>query len=178
MIDAAGTDVPEAGYPALAMAVTGVMLVLGAFWGRAGGLILVGLVAAVATLGGTASERAGRAPALDLHADHGRRGARQLRHRHRRAGRSTSPASPTSDDLDGRRVTVDGGVGLDRGRRPAGHGRRRRRLRRVSATSTSSGQESGGFDVQQDGSVDGGDEVPDMTIEVDLGIGQVTVREQ
>ena len=39
-------------------------------------------------------------------------------------------------------------------------------------------QESGGFDVQQDGFVDGGDEVPDMTIEVDLGIGQVTVREQ
>ncbi len=32
--------------------------------------------------------------------------------------------------------------------------------------------------VQKDGFVDGGDEVPDMTIEVDLGIGQVTVREQ
>ena len=40
------------------------------------------------------------------------------------------------------------------------------------------GRETGGFDVQQDGFVDGGDEVPDMTIEVDLGIGQVTVREQ
>ena len=38
------------------MAITGVMLVVGAFWGRAGGLILVGLIAAIATVGGTASE--------------------------------------------------------------------------------------------------------------------------
>ena len=56
VIDAAGSAVPDAAYAALAMGVTGAMLVLGAFWGRAGGLILVGIVAALATLAGTASD--------------------------------------------------------------------------------------------------------------------------
>ena len=80
VIDVAGTDVPEAGYPALAMALTGAMLVLGAFWGRAGGLILVGWSPRVATLGATASsdwdgDRLAYSP------DHPGRGARQLRPR-------------------------------------------------------------------------------------------------
>lgn len=50
MVDTAGADVPGAAYPALALAVTGVMLVVGAFRGRPGGLVLLGLVAAFATL--------------------------------------------------------------------------------------------------------------------------------
>ena len=110
VIDAAGTDVPEAGYPALAMAVTGVMLVLGAFWGRAGGLILVGL------------RRRGRHP--------GRHGVRRLGGHPARllarprpaevrdsydlgTGELTLDLSGVTDveDLDGRRITVDGGVG-------------------------------------------------------------------
>jgi phage shock protein PspC (stress-responsive transcriptional regulator) len=55
--DAAGADVADSAYPALALIVIGVMLVVGAFFGRAGGLILAGLVAAVATAGAlTAAE--------------------------------------------------------------------------------------------------------------------------
>lgn len=45
----AGVDVPASAYPATVLAVTGLMLVVGAFYGRGGGLILVGLVAAAAT---------------------------------------------------------------------------------------------------------------------------------
>lgn len=48
--DLAGVDVPVSAYPATVLATCGVMLVVGAFWGRAGGLILVGLLAAFATL--------------------------------------------------------------------------------------------------------------------------------
>lgn len=48
LVDAAGVDVAGPAYAALAVGVTGLMLVLGAFWGRAGGLILVGLVATLA----------------------------------------------------------------------------------------------------------------------------------
>lgn len=55
--DLAGAPVADAAYPALALAITGAMLVLGAFWGRAGGLIALGLVAAVATAGATAADR-------------------------------------------------------------------------------------------------------------------------
>ena len=81
------------------------------------------------------------------------------------------------DGLDGRRVTLDGGVGSIEVVVPRGMD--------VSVDASAGvgnvdvlGQESGGLDVQQGGTVDGGDEVPDMTIEVDLGMGQVTVREQ
>lgn len=45
----AGVDVPLAAYPAAVMATCGVMLLVGAFFGRGGGLIFVGLVAAAAT---------------------------------------------------------------------------------------------------------------------------------
>ena len=57
VVDVSGADVPWSAYPALVLAVTGLMLLVGAFFGRAGGLILVGLLAAVATAGGTVGER-------------------------------------------------------------------------------------------------------------------------
>ena len=44
----AGNTVVDAAYPALALTVTGVMLVVGAFVGRPGGLILIGIVSAIA----------------------------------------------------------------------------------------------------------------------------------
>lgn len=48
-VDLAGTDVAPSVYPATVLGIVGVMLVIGAFFGRAGGLIFVGLVAALAT---------------------------------------------------------------------------------------------------------------------------------
>lgn len=52
--DVSGVEVPGSAYPALALATVGVMLLTGAFYGRAGGLILLGLlitpVLAVATI--------------------------------------------------------------------------------------------------------------------------------
>lgn len=48
-VDLAGVDVLPSAYPAVVLASIGVMLVVGAFYGRAGGLIFFGLVAAVAT---------------------------------------------------------------------------------------------------------------------------------
>lgn len=54
--DMAGVDVHRAAYPATVLATTGLMLLVGAFYGRAGGLILVGLLAAVATVGATVTD--------------------------------------------------------------------------------------------------------------------------
>ena len=53
-IDLAGWDAPISAYPAVVLGVCGVMLLVGAFFGRGGGLILVGLLAALATLATTA----------------------------------------------------------------------------------------------------------------------------
>lgn len=44
LVDASGYDVPDAGYAALALAVTGAMLLVGSVFGRSGGLVLVALV--------------------------------------------------------------------------------------------------------------------------------------
>ena len=48
LVEAAGGHVADAAYPALALAVVGVMLLVGSVLGRAGGLILLGLIATVA----------------------------------------------------------------------------------------------------------------------------------
>jgi phage shock protein PspC (stress-responsive transcriptional regulator) len=48
LYDVSGGDVLTSAYPALALAVIGLVLVLGAFVGRAGGLIFLGLLAAAA----------------------------------------------------------------------------------------------------------------------------------
>lgn len=55
--DLAGAPVADPAYPALALGTVGLMLVVGAFYGRAGGLILLGLVSAVGLAGATAADR-------------------------------------------------------------------------------------------------------------------------
>ena len=55
LVDLAGAQVTDSAYPALALGITGLMLLVGAFYGRAGGLIAIGLVAALATAGATAA---------------------------------------------------------------------------------------------------------------------------
>lgn len=48
LFESAGLSVTDSAYPALALTVVGTMLVVGAWFGRAGGLILLGTLAAVA----------------------------------------------------------------------------------------------------------------------------------
>lgn len=55
IVDAAGGPVTDSAYPVLALGIIGAMLVVGAFYGRAGGLIALGLVAALAGAGATAA---------------------------------------------------------------------------------------------------------------------------
>jgi phage shock protein PspC (stress-responsive transcriptional regulator) len=55
--DLAGADVAPSAYPATALGITAAFLLLGSFFGRAGGLILVGLVAAATTVGMTIADK-------------------------------------------------------------------------------------------------------------------------
>jgi phage shock protein PspC (stress-responsive transcriptional regulator) len=50
LYEAAGGNVQDAAYPALALAIVGAMLLVGAFVGRAGGLILLGVLSTFALL--------------------------------------------------------------------------------------------------------------------------------
>ena len=56
ILDLAGAPVADPAYPALVVGTCGVMLLVGAFYGRAGGLILVGLLAAVGLAGATIAQ--------------------------------------------------------------------------------------------------------------------------
>ena len=55
--DLAGVDVAPAAYPATVLGLSAVFLLIGSFFGRAGGLILVGLVAAAVTVGTTIADK-------------------------------------------------------------------------------------------------------------------------
>lgn len=57
IFDLAGADVAPSAYPATVLAVCAAFLLLGSFFGRAGGLILVGLLAAAVTAGTTVADR-------------------------------------------------------------------------------------------------------------------------
>ena len=57
IVDLAGADVAGPAYPALALGISGVMLLVGAFFGRAGGIILVGFLAAFALAVATAADQ-------------------------------------------------------------------------------------------------------------------------
>jgi phage shock protein PspC (stress-responsive transcriptional regulator) len=59
IVDVAGASIAGPVYPAVAVAIIGIMLVLGAFWGRAGGLILIGFVASVVLAGSLAADKWG-----------------------------------------------------------------------------------------------------------------------
>lgn len=175
IIDVSGTAVPSAAYPALSLTLTGAMLLLGAFWGRAGGLILIGLVLAAGTLAATAAdnydgERLVFTPT----------GAAAVSESYNLdAGDLLLDLSGVTDveGLDGRELSIDGRVGEIEVIVPDGMDVTVDASTGVGDVSVL-GQQRDGLDVNQGGFLDGGDDVPDMQIIIDLGVGQVTVREQ
>ena len=101
-----GTDVADAAYPALALAIIGAMLVVGAFVGRPGGLIFIGIISALAMAAASATGSFDSSKALA--ATH-----RPVAARCARPTRSRTP-SFSLDLSPGSRTVV--------ARRPDGHG--------------------------------------------------------
>ena len=150
------------------------MLILGAFWGRAGGLIAIGLVAALATAASTAGnhfddEDRFYAPtnAGDVQEQYDFGG-----------GRFTLDLSDVSDvdALDGRDVNIDGVGGRVEVVVPDGMDVDVQ-TQVVGGDSRVFDQRSDGFDITQNGFLDGGDDVPDLSINIDLVAGEIIVRE-
>ncbi len=174
VVDVAGVDVADSAYPALALGITALMLVVGSVWGRAGGLIALGLVAALVTAAATASssfpeDRLSYAPtSADEVRDSYDLGGGEL----------TLDLSGVSDvdALDGRDVTIDGVGGRVEVVVPDGMDVTVR-TDLVAGDSRVFDERRDGFDVNVDGFRDGGDEVPDMSISIDLVAGEVIVRE-
>jgi phage shock protein PspC (stress-responsive transcriptional regulator) len=174
VVDLAGVAVADGAYPALALGVTAVMLVLGSFWGRAGGLIALGIVAAIATAGATFGNHF-----PDDRFDYAPTSAGQVKDSYDfDGGEFTLDLTDVSDldALDGRDIAIDGFGGRVEVIVPQGMD--------VSVETQVVGGDSRVFDRRQDGVdvtldhfLDGGDEVPDMSIAIDLVFGEIIVRE-
>ena len=174
-IDASGTSVPNAAYPALGLSLTGAMLVLGAFWGRAGGLIFIGLVLSAATLVTTAT-----ADYADTALSYTPTSSAEVREFYNLDGGELSVDLSQVEDLeelDGRELRIDGGVGEIEVIVPPGMDIRAAGTVGVGDVRVFD-QRNDGLDVTVESVLDGGQDVPDMSIYIDLAIGEVTIREQ
>nr|WP_197025838.1 PspC domain-containing protein [Nocardioides sp. URHA0020] len=173
MIDLAGANVAGPAYPALAVAICGVMLVIGAFFGRAGGIVLVGLIATVVLAGATAADQwdgdtvdARPLTAAGVESDY------QVD-----AGEIVLDLRDVADltALDGRTIAVRGDVGHLEVILPPGLGAR------VNASVDGPGniqvfdRENGGINTTMT-AFEGSVSDPRITINADLGVGAIEVH--
>jgi hypothetical protein len=174
IVDLAGAPVADPAYPALAVGLTGAMLVVGAFWGRAGGLILLGLVSSFALTGATVAgqfdgetvhEKPLTAAAVQDSYDIG-------------MGELVLDLSKVADpqSLDGRQIHLEAGVGrievivprgvdIDASGQVGGPGH-----------VVLFGDDKGGVDTTLERRRDGGTDAALLTIDAELGIGEIEVR--
>lgn len=172
--DLAGADFADSSYPALALGIITVMLLLGAFWGRAGGLIALGLVAALATAGASLDNQFPEDAATYTPTS-----AEQVAEDYDIGGGELFldlSGVEDVDALDGRDISIDGVGGRLEVVVPDGVDVTVR-TDVVAGDSRVFDQRRDGFDVNLDGFRDGGDGAPDMTITIDLVAGDVIVRE-
>lgn len=173
IVDVAGLDVADGAYPAVAVAITGVMLVIGAFFGRAGGLILVGLLATVGLVGATAAAHwDGERVTVSPDSAAGVEDTYQMD-----AGELVLDLSSVRDleSLDGRTITIEGNVGSLKVVLPeAVDADVTARVGGPGAVSTF-GHDAGGIDTRVLDSHDGGTDVPSIQIDAELGMGEISV---
>ena len=173
MADLSGAPVVASAYPALAVGITGLALVVGAVWGRAGGLIPLGLLLTLPLVGATAAGNID-----DEVVEHHPLTASQVSDRYwNDAGEMVVDLTAVTDvdELDGRTVTVEGGVGRLTVLVPDG----------VDVVATADvegpgavdvlGQEHGGIDVFGSGSLSAGTDQPTLEIVARLGVGEIVI---
>jgi len=85
---------------------------------------------------------------------------------------------PNLRSLDGRDISIEGSAGTIEVVVPAGMDVTVDAVTRIAGDVQVFGQTSEGPEAQVRAVHDGGDQVPDMTIDINLGAGQVIVREQ
>jgi phage shock protein PspC (stress-responsive transcriptional regulator) len=175
IVDLAGAPVAAAAYPALAVGITGLMLLVGAFYGRAGGLILVGLLATAVLTGTTV---AGEWDGTNVRETP--RTAQDVRPEYRMStGELVVDLTRVRNlaALDGRTIHVDGDVGRISVIVPEG----------LDATVHADvdgpgnislfGDESGGIDISKTREAITVAHAPEITIDAELSVGQIEVQQ-
>jgi phage shock protein PspC (stress-responsive transcriptional regulator) len=173
MVALAGADVPDSAYPALALGLIGSMLVIGSFFGRAGGLILAGLVATVILVAATIADQWEGDDLRETPTS-----ASAVRDEYRfDAGELVLDLRNVTDprNLDGRTIRVSGGVGDLQVILPTDLDARV--VAEVDGLGDIGifGEHSDGVDIALTRSYDGGNDVPALTIDAQLGLGEIEV---
>ncbi len=172
IIDLAGADIAVSAYPALAVAISGVMLLVGAFFGRAGGIILVGLLSTFGLFATTAIDH-WDGDGGNVHVTPSTAGEVDSRY-WLGAGDQVIDLSMVTDvaALDGRTIDVEGGVGTITVILPDGAGARVTADIDGPAHTNLFGEEHGGIGVTT-AAVRAGD--PHITLDTHLGVGEIEV---
>lgn len=177
LYDVAAGGVAEAAYPALALAVVGTMLVVGAWFGRPGGLIALGIVAVLWLLGASATEmrfddeRVTSAPTSAAGVDD--------RYAFT-AGATHLDLSGIEDleGLDGRSIEIEGNAGDIVVTLPADVDVDVRATIQGAGEVTVLGERRNGLGVVGiDRSIDGGQDVPAFDLDLGLVVGNIEVRQ-
>ncbi|MGB0099389.1 MAG: PspC domain-containing protein [Nocardioides sp.] len=177
IVDLAGADVPGPAYPALVVAVCGALLLVGAFFGRAGGLIALGLAASVGLAGAIAvdqweTEQVTETPQTAV----------EVEDRYwLGAGEQVLDLREVSDldELDDRTIEVEGGVGRIEVILPDGL------VATVHATVDGpgnirfDGEDHGGIELNRTIRVGGSAfDDPSITIDAQIGVGEIEVNHE
>lgn len=177
LYDVAAGGVTDAAYPALALAVVGTMLVVGAWFGRAGGLIALGIVAVIGLAGASANdirwddERVEMIPGTAAEVDYDYSFT---------AGSTHVNLSRISDleALDGRTIAIDGNAGEIVVTLPDDVDVDVEATIRGAGEVTVLGETRSGLGtISLDRSVDGGEDVPAFDLDLDLAVGNIEVRQ-
>src|SRR4051812_12280358 len=173
IVDLAGVSVAASVYPAVAVTIVGAMLLVGAFYGRAGGLILIGLIATLMLAGTTA---AGRWEGKKVEATPAAAAAVEDRY-DVQTGEVVLDLTDVRDlqALDGRTVTVSVDVGQIEVRVPAGITVRAHADIDGPGNIELFGNEHGGIDTVDSAVHRGGAGAPVLRLDTDLSVGQITV---
>jgi len=172
--DGSGADVADSAYPALALGIIAAMLLLGAFWGRAGGLILLGLIAGVGTAGATLAGEWGGG-----HETHRPTSTTEVKDEYwLDTGELTVDLSRLTevDALDGRTIEVGVGAGRIEVVVPEGMDVDiDARIDGPGSVQLLDEGERGGINVEADASQDAGPNAPDLTLDIQAGFGEIVV---
>lgn len=180
LYEASGADVADAAYAALALSVIGVMLVVGAFAGRPGGLIFLGIIASLAlAVTATVDQYGYRYDSADNFSYTPRSTADLADEYSMLAGRMDVDLSQIRDpeNLDGRALALQAEAGDLFVTVPEG----------VDVVVDANIRIGGEIDIerlQADGRspslrtvIDGGEDVPQMNLDIELTVGTIDVRQ-
>jgi hypothetical protein len=177
LYDVTQGGVADAAYPALALAVIGAMLVVGAWFGRPGGLIALGIVSAIALLGTSVAEprfegdrRQVETPTI----------ATQVEDRYFvPAGSLHLDMSNIRDieRLDGREIDLEANAGEIIVTLPEGVDATVDADVAVAGEVTVLEETRGGTGVSIERTVDGGEDAPEIDLNLDLLFGSIEVRQ-